>query len=81
MPEIYLQIEEVETLLELRGQELYTYLVVMGKDRDLAGDLIQDVCLKFVEQVEKGAIIKGTALQYLKTMCRNKYNEHLRTRK
>ena len=77
----YLKIEELEDFFKQDGDELYTYLSILSRDPELAGDLLQSVYLKFIEKVKEGVIIKETAAHYARTMARNEFYEHCRRRK
>ena len=81
MTERHLQLEELDDLLENAGDELYTYMKVLCRNGEEAADLIQNVFIKFIEQVERGRIERITALHYLKRMCRNEFYDYLREKK
>ncbi len=74
----YLTLEELEPLFEKEADELYTYLEIISRNPDDAGDLLQQVFMKFIEQVKKGHIRRETASHYLKRMARNEFYEKYR---
>ncbi len=73
--------EDLEAFFLEKGDEVFTYLKALSRDEDVAADLAQTVMMKFIEQVEKGKILKATAAQYMFTMCKNEYLMHYRREK
>jgi len=78
MSDKHLQMEELDALFAEQVDELFVYLAALSHDRELAKDLVQNVLVKFVEQVAAGRILRETARNYLKTMCRNEFYGHKR---
>jgi len=74
----YLTLEELESFLKEKGDEVFTYLKILCRDSEQAEDLAQTVLLKFLEQVEKARVRRETAAGYLIQMCRNEYISTLR---
>ena len=74
----YLQVSELEEFFEREADEVYTYLEIICRDPDVAADLLQNIFVKFIEQVKKGRILQATAPNYLKRMARNEANEKFR---
>lgn len=55
--------------------------VVLSRDEETAGDLLQTVFLKFIQEVRKDRILSATAAHYLKRMARNEFYRHYNRRK
>ncbi len=77
----YLALEELDSYLKVKGDEVYTYLKIQCRDADLAADLSQSVLMKFIEQVGKGKIKRQSAGGYLIQMAKNEYLQTFRGKK
>ncbi len=73
-----LTLDELDSLLDDLGDELFAYLTALTHDRDRSQDILQSVFVKFIEQVGRGRILRATAKHYLMRMCRNAFIDLVR---
>jgi len=71
-------IEDLDRIFNEEGDLLYRYLLVLSGNPHDAGDLLQTVFVKFIEQVKKNRILKKTVSNYLRTMARNVFLDKYR---
>jgi RNA polymerase sigma factor (sigma-70 family) len=64
---------DLDAFLNAHGDRVYTYLCVLCRNEDHASDAMQNAYVKFLEQVRRGNVRKGTAVQYLQTIAKNDY--------
>ncbi len=77
----YLTVAELDSFLRGEQDVLFRYLCALSRDEETAADMLQTVCLKFIQEVRKERIFASTAAHYLKRMARNEYYRHHNRRK
>ncbi len=62
---------ELEDFFRREQKSLFKYINYLVRDTDTAADVLQVACLRFIKQVEKGNILRETAVNYLYRIARN----------
>lgn len=71
MQSVQVQKDELEGFFRQRQKPLFRYINYLVQDSDIAADVLQVACLRFVEQVKKGNVLRNTAVSYIYRIARN----------
>lgn len=72
----------LQRLIELHQNRLYSYIIVMVKDRSLADDIFQDTFVKVINTLKSGSYSdEGKFIQWVMRIAHNLIIDHFRKQK